>query len=96
MPEKMNLVIKNVILEKWKSKIGYSFNYKDLDELEVIISQFNNHIEYLQEQLKHKQNIINNILDYIDSNKFVEQFENVVNERNVRNEILNRIEESDK
>ncbi len=64
MPEKMNIVIKDVILEKWKSKIGYSFNYKDLDELEVIISQFNNHIEYLQQQLQQKEDIINKSREY--------------------------------
>lgn len=45
----------------------------------------------LKEQLKHKQNIINNILDYIDSNIFIEQFENVGNENNVRKEIIKRI-----
>lgn len=68
MPEKMNLVIKDVILEKWKSKIGYSFNYKDLDELEVIISQFNNHIEYLQQQSQQKEDIINKAKEYIENN----------------------------
>ena len=46
--------------------------------------------QQLKEQLQNKQDIINGILDYIDSNKFVEEFKNVVNERNVRNEILNR------
>lgn len=46
--------------------------------------------------IQQKEDIINNILDYIDSNKFVEQFENVGNERNVRNEILSKIERSDK
>ena len=66
MPEKMNLVIKDVILEKWKSKIGYSFNYKDLDELEVIISQFNNHIEYLQQQSQQKEDIINKAKEHLE------------------------------
>lgn len=61
MPEKMNLVIKDVILEKWKSKIGYSFNYLDLDELEIIINQFENHITYLEKQLQQKEDIINKV-----------------------------------
>lgn len=52
--------------------------------------------QQLKEQLQNKQDIINGILDYIDSNKFVEEFKNVVNERNVRNEILMIIEKSDK
>lgn len=33
MHEKMNLVIKDVILEKWKSKIGYSFKYLESEEM---------------------------------------------------------------
>lgn len=55
MPEKMNLVVKDVILEKWKSKIGYSFNFKDLEELEIIINQFDNHIKYLENKLQQKE-----------------------------------------
>lgn len=65
MPEKMNLVIKDVILEKWKSKIGYSFNYLDLDELEIIINQFENHITYLEKQLQQREDIINKAKEYI-------------------------------
>lgn len=59
MLEKMNLIIKDVILEKWKSKIGYSFNFKDLEELEIIINQFDNHIKYLENKLQQKEDIIN-------------------------------------
>lgn len=66
MPEKMNLVIKDVILEKWKSKIGYSFNYLDLDELEIIINQFENHITYLEKQLQQREDIINKAKEYIN------------------------------
>lgn len=73
-----------------------SFTLYGRKGLKYHIKRLQEENQQLKEQLKHKQNIINNILDYIDSNKFVEQFENVVNERNVRNEILNRIEESDK
>lgn len=64
MHEKMNLVIKDVILEKWKSKIGYSFNFKDLEELEIIINQFDNHIKYLENKLQQKEDIINKITNY--------------------------------
>ena len=67
MPEKMNLVIKDVILEKWKSKIGYSFNFKDLEELEIIINQFDNHIKYLENKLQQKDEIINKAKDFIES-----------------------------
>lgn len=65
MPEKMNLVVKDVILEKWKSKIGYSFNFKDLEELEIIINQFDNHIKYLENKLQQKEDIINKANKYV-------------------------------
>lgn len=58
--------------------------------LKYHIKRLQNENKQLKEQLQNKQDIINGILDYIDSNKFVEEFKNVVNERNVRNEILNR------
>ena len=64
--------------------------------LKYHIKRLQDENKQLKEQLQNKQDIINGILDYIDSNKFVEEFKNVVNERNVRNEILNRIEKSDK
>lgn len=66
MPEKMNVLIKDVILEKWKSKIGYSFNYKDLEELGIVINLFNNHIEYLQQQLQQKEDIINKLKEHLE------------------------------
>lgn len=37
---------------------------------------------------KKQSDKINNILDYIDSHRFTEQFENVCNERNVRKNIF--------
>lgn len=45
----------------------------------------------LKKQLEEKNNKLNSILDYIDSNIFIEQFENVGNENNVRKEIIKRI-----
>lgn len=45
----------------------------------------------LKEQLEEKNNKLNSILDYIDSNIFIEQFENAGNENNVRKEIIKRI-----
>ena len=73
-----------------------SFKFYDRDELEDLTKEYYLENQQLKEQLQNKQDIINGILDYIDSNKFVEEFKNVVNERNVRNEILNRIGKSDK
>lgn len=45
----------------------------------------------LKNQLEEKNNKLNSVLDYIDSNIFIEQFENVDNENNVRKEIIKRI-----
>ena len=45
----------------------------------------------LKKQLEEKNNKLNSILDYIDSNIFIEQFENAGNENNVRKEIIKRI-----
>lgn len=70
MPEKMNLVIKDVILEKWKSKIGYSFNFKDLEELEITINQFDSHIKYLENKLQQKEDTINKAKDYINTTEY--------------------------
>ena len=50
--------------------------------LKYHIKRLQNENKQLKEQLQNKQDIINGILDYIDSNKFVEEFKNVVNERN--------------
>ncbi len=64
----------------------------DYEDEQTIMAELTNENKHLKEQLQNKQDIINGILDYIDSNKFVEEFKNVVNERNVRNEILSKIE----
>lgn len=78
-------------IERLKRLLKY-----DYEDGQTIMAELTNENKHLKEQLQNKQDIINGILDYIDSNKFVEEFKNVVNERNVRNEILNRIEKSDK
>ena len=68
----------------------------NFEQINLTIENLQKENQQLKKQLQNKQDIINGMLDYIDSNKFVEEFKNVVNERNVRNEILNRIEKSDK
>lgn len=42
---------KSIFLSAWKSKIGYSLNYKDFDELETII-------DYYETQLKKQKEVI--------------------------------------
>ena len=65
--EKMNIVIRDVILEKWKSKIGYPFDFKDLAELEIVIKQFENQIEYLKGQLKRSEKARKEAIEYINT-----------------------------
>lgn len=45
----------------------------------------------LKKKIEEKNNKLNSVLDYIDSNIFIEQFENVGSENNVRKEIIKRI-----
>ena len=43
--------MKEVILDNWKSKLGYLFNHKDLEELENIINYYEEENEKLKETL---------------------------------------------
>ena len=58
---------------------------------QMMIDKLQKENQQLKEQLQNKQDIINGILDYVDSNIFIEQFENAGNENNVRKEIIKRI-----
>ena len=69
MNEKSNLTVKKVILDKWETKIGYMFDYKDLHELECVINQFENHITYLND--KNQQ--LKKQLEYIRSGEYYNQ-----------------------
>lgn len=82
----------NKLIEVYENCLWFANNF---EQINLTIENLQKENQQLKEQLQNKQDIINGILDYIDSNKFVEEFKNVVNERNVRNEILNRIEKSD-
>lgn len=50
---------KEIILGNWRSKIGYCFNYKDLEELEIIIN-------YYEEVNKELHNKIDKAIEYIE------------------------------
>lgn len=49
--EIVNLNMKDIILDKWKSKVGYLFNYKDLEELESIITYYEEENQQLKERI---------------------------------------------
>lgn len=50
---------KSIFLNAWKSKIGYSLNYKDFDELETII-------DYYETQVKKQQEINKKAIKYMN------------------------------
>lgn len=45
----MKLKTKDIILDSWKDKIGYLFDYKDLQELKDLINQYENYITVLKQ-----------------------------------------------
>ena len=48
--ELVNLNMKDTILDKWKSKLSYPFNQKDLEELENIINYYEEENNQLRKQ----------------------------------------------
>lgn len=60
-------------------------------ELQPKIDELKKENQELKKQLEEKNNKLNSVLDYIDSSIFIEQFENVSNENNVRKEIIKMI-----
>ena len=66
----------------------YSLDYLPYFQTKLDVLKEN---QKLKKQLEEKNNKLNSILDYIDSNIFIEQFENAGNENNVRKEIIKRI-----
>ena len=63
----------------------------NLEQINLTVENLQQENQKLKEQLEEKNNKLNSILDYIDSNIFIEQFENAGNENNVRKEIIKRI-----
>ena len=55
---------KDIFMSGFKSKIGYSFTYKDLNELEAIIN-------FYEQQCKNQKEVINNFLDIVDKSKML-------------------------
>nr|DAI22365.1 MAG TPA: hypothetical protein [Caudoviricetes sp.] len=51
---------KDIFMSGFKSKIGYSFTYKDLNELEAIIN-------FYEQQVKKQKKVINKAIEYINS-----------------------------
>lgn len=54
---------KNIFMSGFKSKIGYSFTYKDLNEFEAVIN-------FYEQQVKKQKEVINNIIKYIKENMY--------------------------
>ena len=54
--ELVNLNMREVILNKWESKLSYPFNHKDLEELENIINYYEQENAQLKEQRQELRN----------------------------------------
>lgn len=52
---------KDIFMSGFKSKIGYSFTYKDLNEFEAII-------DFYEQQCKKQKEVINKAICYIQEN----------------------------
>lgn len=52
---------KDIFMSGFKSKIGYSFTYKDLNEFEAVIN-------FYEQQVKKQKEIIDNIKYYLEEN----------------------------
>lgn len=50
---------KDIFISGFESKIGYSFTYKDLNELEAIIN-------FYEQQVKKQKKVINKAIEYIN------------------------------
>lgn len=49
---------KSIFLSAWKSKIGYSFTYKDLNEFETII-------DFYEQQCKKQKEVIDKATEWV-------------------------------
>lgn len=47
----MNFNMETIILDTWRSKLGYVLNYKDIEELERIINYYKEEVQELKKQL---------------------------------------------
>lgn len=78
--EKLDLSMKTVILDTWKSKLSYPFNHQDLNELEKIIDYYEEHISYYKNQLESSEKAISKCLNKLktlgkfDGKKFTRSF----------------------
>lgn len=71
---------KDIFMSGFKSKIGYSFTYKDLNEFEAII-------DFYEQQYKKQKEVIDKINDLL-SDEFLE-----VIDRDTLLDILNEVSE---
>ena len=52
---------KDIFMSGFKSKIGYSFTYKDLNEFETII-------DFYEQRVKKQKEVIDKAIEYINDN----------------------------
>ena len=59
---------KDIFMSGFKSKIGYSFTYKDLAEFEAVINFYEQQIKKQKEVIDDYEEDISNLLDIISKN----------------------------
>ena len=56
---KEDLIVKDIFMSGFKSKIGYSFTYKDLNEFEAII-------DFYEQQCKKQKEVIDKVVECLN------------------------------
>lgn len=71
---------KDIFMSGFKSKIGYSFTYKDLNELEAIINFYEQQVKKQKKVIDKINHILNNQINYREFVDIVNAIEDVVKE----------------
>lgn len=71
---------KDIFMSGFKSKIGYSFTYKDLAEFEAIIDFYEQQAKKQKEVIDKANHILSNQMDYWDYIDVINDIEDVLKE----------------
>lgn len=66
--ELIKINMKECILDKWKSKLSYPLNYKDIEELENIIDYYEQQNQKLKDRIEENKEDISSLMDVISKN----------------------------
>lgn len=77
---------KDIFMSGFKSKIGYSFTYKDLAEFEAII-------DFYEKEYKKQKEVINNAIEYVEHRIVEDDYMLRVDTDMVQKELLDILKE---